>query len=44
MNTHEQIKATQQPPNERVAYSIPEAADMLGLDYFTVYRLVQREN
>lgn len=27
---------------ERLAYSIPEAADMLGLDYFTVYRLVLR--
>jgi len=27
---------------ERLAYSIPEAADMLGLDYFSVYRLVQR--
>jgi len=27
---------------ERIAYSIPEAADMLGLDYFSVYRLVQR--
>jgi len=27
---------------ERLAYSIPEAADMLGLDYFTVYNLVQR--
>ncbi|HUA69351.1 MAG TPA: helix-turn-helix domain-containing protein [Candidatus Saccharimonadales bacterium] len=27
---------------ERLAYSIPEAAAMLGLDYFSVYRLVQR--
>ena len=27
---------------ERIAYSIPEAADMLGLDYFSVYRLVRR--
>jgi excisionase family DNA binding protein len=27
---------------DRLAYSIPEAADMLGLDYFSVYRLVQR--
>jgi len=24
------------------SYSIPEAAEMLGLDYFSVYRLVQR--
>ncbi|MGA2028875.1 MAG: helix-turn-helix domain-containing protein [Verrucomicrobiota bacterium] len=29
-------------PNQRIAYSIPEAAEMLGLDYFSVYRLVQR--
>ncbi|HEY4415324.1 MAG TPA: helix-turn-helix domain-containing protein [Verrucomicrobiae bacterium] len=27
---------------DRLAYSIPEAADLLGLDYFTVYRLVLR--
>jgi excisionase family DNA binding protein len=27
---------------DRLAYSIPEAADMLGLDYFSVYRLVVR--
>jgi excisionase family DNA binding protein len=27
---------------DRLAYSIPEAADMLGLDYFSVYRLVLR--
>jgi excisionase family DNA binding protein len=27
---------------DRLAYSIPEAADMLGLDYFSLYRLVQR--
>jgi excisionase family DNA binding protein len=27
---------------ERLAYSIPEAADLLGLDYFSVYRLVLR--
>jgi excisionase family DNA binding protein len=32
----------EQPQNERIAYSIPEAADMLGVDYFSVYRLVQR--
>ena len=31
-----------EPPNQRIAYSIPEAAEMLGLDYFSVYRLVQR--
>jgi excisionase family DNA binding protein len=27
---------------DRLAYSIPEAADLLGVDYFSVYRLVQR--
>jgi excisionase family DNA binding protein len=32
----------EQPQNERIAYSIPEAAKMLGLDYFSIYRLVQR--
>jgi excisionase family DNA binding protein len=36
-------KATDQPPQkERIAYSIHEAADMLGVDYFSVYRLIQR--
>ncbi len=27
---------------DRLAFSIPEAADLLGVDYFSVYRLVQR--
>ena len=27
---------------ERLAYSIKEAADLLGVDYFSVYRLIQR--
>jgi excisionase family DNA binding protein len=27
---------------ERLAYSLHEAAEMLGVDYFSVYRLVQR--
>jgi excisionase family DNA binding protein len=27
---------------ERLAYSIEESAKMLGLNYYTVYRLVQR--
>jgi excisionase family DNA binding protein len=31
---------TAQP--ERLAYSLHEAAEMLGVDYFSVYRLVQR--
>ncbi|HUA67312.1 MAG TPA: helix-turn-helix domain-containing protein [Candidatus Saccharimonadales bacterium] len=29
-------------PAERLAYSIQEAADLLGVNYFSVYRLVQR--
>jgi excisionase family DNA binding protein len=29
-------------PNERIAYSLHEAAEMLGVNYFSVYRLVQR--
>lgn len=41
MNTSEP-NTNEHPQNERIAYSIPEAADMLGLDYFSVYRLVQR--
>jgi len=31
------------PPTERLAYSIQEAADMLGVNYFSVYRLIQRK-
>lgn len=27
---------------ERLAYSLKESAEMLGVDYFSVYRLVQR--
>lgn len=27
---------------ERLAYSIHEAAGLLGVDYFSVYRLIQR--
>ena len=27
---------------ERLAYSVKEAADLLGVDYFSVYRLIQR--
>jgi excisionase family DNA binding protein len=41
MNDSE-LNTNEQPQNERIAYSIPEAAEMLGLDYFSVYRLVQR--
>ena len=42
----ESIPETQEkpttPPPERLAYSIQEAADMLGVNYFSVYRLIQR--
>ena len=41
MNANEP-NTNEQPQNERIAYSIPEVADMLGVDYFSVYRLVQR--
>lgn len=29
-------------PRERLSYSIHEAAELLGVDYFSVYRLIQR--
>jgi excisionase family DNA binding protein len=41
MNASES-NTNEQPQNERIAYSIHEAADMLGVDYFSVYRLIQR--
>lgn len=28
--------------SERLAYSVQEAADLLGVNYFSVYRLIQR--
>jgi excisionase family DNA binding protein len=40
MNTNEQIEPER--PGERLAYSIKEAADMLGVDYLSVYRLIKR--
>ncbi len=32
------------PPvtTERLAYSVQEAVDLLGVNYFSVYRLIQR--
>jgi excisionase family DNA binding protein len=30
------------PPTERLAYSIEEAALLLGVHYFSIYRLIQR--
>ena len=41
MNASES-NTNEQPQNERIAYSIHEVADMLGVDYFSVYRLIQR--
>ena len=42
----ENIPETQEPPTtpppERLAYSIQEAADLLGVNYLSVYRLIQR--
>ena len=37
---------TAQPPvekRERLSYSIHEAAELLGVDYYSVYRLIQRK-
>jgi excisionase family DNA binding protein len=38
-------KIEEQPaaaPSERLAYSVEEAAALLGVNYFSVYRLIQR--
>jgi excisionase family DNA binding protein len=37
--TDSQTAAT---PTERLVYSIQEAADLHGVNYFSVYRLIQR--
>jgi excisionase family DNA binding protein len=43
METAAQNNETPNPaPPERLAYSIQEAADMLGVNYFSIYRLIQR--
>lgn len=31
------------PESERLAYSIKESADLLGVNYFSIYRLIQRK-
>ena len=41
------ITKLEEPPaqtgqTERLAYSVQESADMLGINYFSVYRLIQR--
>ncbi len=39
----ENIRPTETVPQaERLAYSIQESADLLGVNYFSVYRLIQR--
>ena len=35
-------KIEETPAPERLAYSIQESADLLGVNYFSVYRLIQR--
>jgi excisionase family DNA binding protein len=42
MDANKSNVAMQSSQKERIAYSIPEAAEMLGLDYFSVYGLVRR--
>ena len=36
------ISPESSPASERRAYSIQESADLLGVNYFSVYRLIQR--
>lgn len=41
----ETVPVPEPPPTaspERLAYSVQEAADLLGVNYFSVYRLIQR--
>lgn len=42
MSTAAQVETDIAPKTERLAYSIHESADMLGIGYFSVYRLIQR--
>jgi excisionase family DNA binding protein len=42
METNSASVVDQPAEQERLAYSIKEAADLLGVDYFSVYRLIQR--
>jgi excisionase family DNA binding protein len=42
MDANSASTETQVAEQERLAYSIKEAADLLGVDYFSVYRLIQR--
>ena len=38
----EQIEEKTPATTERLAYSVQESAEMLGVNYFSVYRLIQR--
>ena len=40
----EDITKVEEPPpkTERLVYSVQEAAEMLGVNYFSIYRLIQR--
>jgi excisionase family DNA binding protein len=42
----ETIPTSETPPtvaaSERLAYSVQEAADLLGVNYFSVYRMILR--
>ncbi len=42
MKTSDSLSPTPAFEPERLAYSIHEAASLLGVDYFSVYRLIQR--
>ena len=42
MNAEAQVQAPPAPSAEWLAYSIQESAEMLGVNYFSVYRLIQR--
>jgi excisionase family DNA binding protein len=41
-NHSKKRRTTVKTPAERLAYSIQEAADILGVNYFSIYRLIQR--
>lgn len=42
MNAAPQAPASTPPDSQRLAYSVDEAAQLLGVHYFSVYRMIQR--
>jgi excisionase family DNA binding protein len=42
METLPKAESPPSPIPERLAYSVQEAADLLGVNYFSIYRLIQR--